>query len=152
MTLAADRKRLLVLLVLALDACLLCAAFGYSRYVDWPSFGGEARVRAILPEPYPVGDAHHYTYRNFMDTWELYRFETSIEAIAYLVEQLNLGPPNTVYEFPMIVSRPPPYWWHPEDLAQAEIYGSSQRAPDGRRYELLYSAQAGTAYLLRFDG
>jgi len=126
--------------------CLFCTAIAYSRYIDWPSLGGKAQVRRIIPKPYPITDAHHYTYRNFMDTWELYRFTTSPETINYLVNALNLSDPKTVYEFPLIVSRPPPYWWHPEVLPQALLYRSEERAPDGHLYDLLYSEDIGIAY------
>jgi hypothetical protein len=87
-----------------------------------------------------------------MDTWELYTFTTSPEAVAFLATTLNLGSPAPVQEFPMIISRPPPYWWHPEVLSQAELYGSEDRAPDGHNYQLLFSVETGIAYLIRFDG
>jgi hypothetical protein len=109
-------------------------------------------VRAYLPDQYPVSDAHHYTYRNFMDTWELYRFSASPEAISFLAGELNLEEPVPVQKFPLIVSRPPPYWWHPELLPEADLYRSQQRSPDGHNYDLLYSAGEGIAYLIRFDG
>jgi hypothetical protein len=115
----------------------------YSRYIDWPSIGGSAQVRGIIPQPYPITNAHHYTYRNFLDTWELYRFTTSPETIAYLGNTLNLSDPKTVHEFPMIVSRPPPYWWHPELLTEALLYRSDERAPYGHLYDLLYSEDIG---------
>lgn len=130
----------------------LCGAAIYSRHVDWPSLGGSSRVRAYIPGPYPIGDAHHYTYRNFMDTWELYRFTTTPEAIAYLADELNLSAPATVRRFPLIISRPPPYWCHPERLPEAELYRSEDRAPAGRLYDLLFSRDSGIAYLIRFDG
>jgi hypothetical protein len=147
-----SKRRFLRFLVLAITGCLLCSATVYSRYIDWPSIGGSAQVRGIIPQPYPITNAHHYTYRNFMDTWELYRFTTTPGAVAYLVNALKLSDPKTVYEFPMIVSRPPPYWWHPEVLPEAQLYGSDRRAPDGRLYELLYSEDTGVVYLIRFDG
>jgi hypothetical protein len=147
-----SKRRFLRFLVLAITGCLLCSATVYSRYIDWPSIGGSAQVRGIIPQPYPITNAHHYTYRNFMDTWELYRFTTTPGAVAYLVNALKLSDPKTVYEFPMIVSRPPPYWWHPEVLPEAQLYGSDGRAPDGRLYELLYSEDTGVVYLIRFDG
>lgn len=147
-----SKHLLTCLLGLATAGCLLCAATGYSRYVDWPSFGGRTQVREYIPEPYPVTNAHHYTYRNFMDTWELYRFTTTPEAIEYLADALNLSASVTVYEFPMIISRPPPYWWHPEELPQAQLYQGDKRAPDGHLYDLLYSEDSGVAYLIRFDG
>jgi hypothetical protein len=53
--------------------------------------------------------------------------------------------------FPMIVSRPPPYWWHPE-LPEGARYAGQERAPDRKKYGLLYSSASGIAYLLRFDG
>ena len=137
---------------LTLLFCMFCSAIAYSRYIDWPSLGGRAQVRRIIPQPYPITNAHHYTYRNFMDTWELYRFRINPETIVYLVDAFNLSNPKTVFEFPMIVSRPPPYWWHPEVLPEAQLYGSNRRAPDGRLYELLYSEDTGITYLIRFDG
>jgi hypothetical protein len=87
-----------------------------------------------------------------MDTWELYRFTSTPEAGAYLADTLNLSSAVTVHEFPLIISRPPPYWRRPEALQEAQLYRSEQRAPDGRRYDLLYSAGSGVAYLVRFDG
>lgn len=146
------KNRLPPLVFLLLVVCLFCGAVGYSRHVDWPSIGGAREVRAYVPEDYPLEDAHHYTYRNFMDTWELYRFTSSPAAIRFLAEKLKLGSPATVYEFPLIVSRPPPYWWHPEQLPKAELYASAERAEDGRIYELLYSGETGIAYMIRFDG
>ena len=146
------RSRLLLALSILVVACMLCAAPLYGRYIDWPSLGGAEAVRGYLPDQYPVSDAHHYTYRNFMDTWELYRFTTSPEAVSYLANILNLEPPVPVQEFPLIISRPPPYWWHPELLPQAELYSSHERASDGRNYNLLYAPGNGIAYLIRFDG
>lgn len=146
------KQRISLAFALILTGCLACSALAYSRHVDWPSLGGLSEVRAYLPEEYPVQDAYHYTYRNFMDTWELYRFTTTPQAIEYLANALNLSAPATVYEFDMIISRPPPYWWHPESLPQAQLYRSEQRAPDGHAYDLLYSAAQGIAYLIRFDG
>jgi hypothetical protein len=87
-----------------------------------------------------------------MDTWELYRFTTTPEAIAHLANSLNLSAPTTVHEFDMIISRPPPYWWHPESLEEGQLYRSEQRAPDGHMYDLLYSVDLGIAYFIRFDG
>ena len=133
-------------------ACALCAGAGYSRYVDWPSFGANAEVRLYIPDRYPISDTHQYTYSNFMDTWELYRFTTTPDAIVYLADELKLASPATVHEFPLIISRPPPYWWHPELLPDAELYRSSVRAPDGHLYDLLYAQDSGVAYLIRFDG
>ena len=146
------RSRLPLLIGILAVACALCGGVLYSRYVDWPSFGGTQAVRTYLPEQYPISDAHHYTNRNFMDTWELYKFSTSPEAIAFLAGQLNLGPPAPVQDYPMIISRPPPYWWHPELLHEAELYPAHARAPDGHSYELLYSPDERVAYLIRFDG
>jgi len=147
-----SKRRIVPLVGFVSAACLLCSATAYSRYVDWPSFGGNAQVREYVPEPYPIEAAHHYTYHNFMDTWELYKFTTTPETIVYLADALNLSTPVTVYEFPLIISRPPPYWWHPEALAQASLYRSQARAPDGHNYDLLYSENSGVAYLVRFDG
>jgi hypothetical protein len=146
------KPRLFHLLGVVAAGCLACSALAYSRYVDWPSLGGEAQVREYLPERYPLAGTHHYTYSNFMDTWELYRFTTTPEAIAYLADGLGLSAPAPVREFPLIISRPPPYWWHPETLQEAQLYRNGQRAPDGHMYDLLYSADSGVAYLIRFDG
>jgi hypothetical protein len=146
------KNRLPFMIGLIILACVLCPALGYSRYVDWPSFGAASQVRRYIPEPYPLSATYHYTYANFMDTWELYRFTTTPDGIAYLSDKLNLGAPATVHNFPLIVSRPPPYWWHPELLADAELFRSDGRAPDGRLYDLLYSPASGIAYLIRFDG
>ncbi|HTO99932.1 MAG TPA: hypothetical protein VMJ64_01055, partial [Anaerolineales bacterium] len=131
---------------------VLCAAFAYSRYIDWPSFSAAPQVRAYLPASYLVSDAHHYAYNNFMDNWELYRFTTTPDAIAYLANSLDLAAPASVHEFPLIVSRPPPYWWHPEALTNTSLYRSAVRASDGHLYDLLYSVEDGTAYLVRYDG
>ena len=146
------KHRITSFIGLVTAGCMLCGAIAYSRYVDWPSFGRSFQVREYVPEPYPISDAHHYTYRNFMDTWELYKFTTTPEAIAYLADILNLSAPVTVYEFPLIISRPPPYWWHPEILAQAKLYRSNERSPDGHRYDLIHSPESGVTYLIRFDG
>jgi hypothetical protein len=140
------------LLGLLLAGCLFCSASAYLKYIDWPSLGGDSQVRRYIPSEYPIQDAHHYTYRNFMDTWELYRFTTTPEAIAHLANSLNLSAPTTVHEFDLIVSRPPPYWWHPESLDEGQLYRSEQRAPDGHLYDLLYSVDLGIAYFIRFDG
>ena len=127
-------------------------ALVYSRHVDWPSLGGTEDVRVYLPDPYPLSEAHHYTYGSFMDTWELYRITSIPEAVAYMADTLNLPSAVTVHKFPLIISRPPPYWWRPEALQEAQLYRSEQRDPDARRYDLLYSAGSGVAYLVRFDG
>ena len=145
-------RRLLLKLSLFLILVALLVGFAYLRYINWPSFGGAKEVRVYLPEEYPVKDAHHYTLRSFMDTWELYRFTTTPDAINFLVENLNLESHGLVYEFPLIVSKPPPYWWNPELLREAEYFSSRERAPDGRLYDLLYSMERGIVYLIRFDG
>ena len=147
-----SRPRLLSTIGIILVICMLCVAGMYSRYVDWPSFGANAQVRRYIAEPYPVSNTYHYTYSNFMDTWELYRFKTTPDAIARLARNLNLAAPASVHSFPLIISRPPPYWWHPELLADADLYRSAVRAPDGHLYDLLYSKESGVAYLIRFDG
>jgi len=137
---------------LSLFTCLLCGVLAYSRYIDFPSFDGSSEVRAYLPEKYPITEVHHYTYNNFMDNWELYRFSTTPEAIAFLASRLHLESRGMVYEFPLIISKPPPYWWDPELLKEAELFRSSKRAPDGHNYDLLYSRETGIAYMIRFDG
>ena len=96
------RNRLIPALGLIILACFFCGVFGYSRYIDFPSFDASTEVRAYLPEEYPVEDAHHYSYHNFMDNWELYRFSTSPEAIAFLASELNLESQGPVHEFPLI--------------------------------------------------
>jgi hypothetical protein len=133
-------------------ACILCSALGYARYIDWPSFDGAGHVREYLPGQYPIHDAHFYLYQNFMDSWKLYRFTTSPEAIEFLAASLHLSQEGVVYEFPLIVSRPPPYWWHPELLAEADLYRSKDRAPAGHLYDLLYSQETGIVYMIQFDG
>lgn len=145
-------RRVLVCLSVSIIACILCSALGYARYVDWPSFDGSRHVREYLPNQYPVQDAHFTRYRNFMDSWDLYRFKTSPEAIAFLAASLHLSRAGVVNEFPLIVSRPPPYWWHPELLSEADLYRSRDRAPDGHLYDLLYSQDTGVAYMIQFDG
>jgi hypothetical protein len=145
-------RRMVVSFSISVIACILCGTLGYARYVDWPSFDESAHVREYLPIPYPIQDAHFYQYRNFMDTWEVYRFTTSPEAIDFLVTSLHLSLAGVVYEFPLIVSRPPPYWWHPELLREANLYRNRERAPNGHAYELLYSQETGVAYLIQFDG
>jgi hypothetical protein len=131
---------------------LLCGILTYSRYIDFPPFDDSQEVRAYLPDKYPIKDAHHYTYNNFMDNWELYRFSTTSEAIIYLASELNLESQGFVHEFPLIISKPPPYWWNPELLDNAELFRSSTRAPDGHNYDLLFSEETGIAYMIRFDG
>jgi hypothetical protein len=145
-------RRVLISISVSVLACILCGALGYARYVDWPSFDGSQSVREYLPSDYSIQDAHFYRYRNFIDTWDLYRFTTSPEAIKFLTASLHLSPEGVVYEFPLIVSRPPPYWWHPELLAEADLYRSKERAPDGHLYDLLYSQETGVAYMIQFDG
>lgn len=141
-----------MLLGLIILACTLCAGFGYASYIDWPSFNEPRSVRNYLPDEYPVNDAHHYTYSNFMDTWELYRFTTTPEAVAFLAAELSLESKGTVNNFPLIISKPPPYWWDPELLDNAELFRANQRAADGHIYEILYSRDTGIVYLIRFDG
>jgi hypothetical protein len=146
------KNRVPLSLGLILLVCLICGGLTYSRYIDWPSFGAKGSVRFYIPDQFPISDTHHYTYSNFMDTWELYRFTTTPEAISYLATELNLASPATVHEFPLIISRPPPYWWHPELLPDAQLYRSAHRASDGHLYDLLYSPDSGIAFLVRFDG
>jgi hypothetical protein len=145
-------RRSRLVLGLSLFACLLCGVISYSRYIDFPSFGSSGKVRTYLPEQYPVEDAYHYSYHNFMDNWELYRFSTTPEAIAFLASDLNLESQGLVHKFPMIISKPPPYWWDPELLENAELFSSRSRAPDGHNYNLLFSRETGIAYMVRFDG
>jgi hypothetical protein len=145
-------RRVMVFMSVSIIACLLCGALGYARYVDWPSFDGSQHVREYLPSQYPLQDAHFYRFRNFMDSWDLYRFTTSPESIEFLAASLHLSREGVVYEFPLIVSRPPPYWWHPELLSEADLYRSRGRAPDGHLYDLLYSQETGVAYMIQFDG
>lgn len=124
----------------------------YSRYYDWPSFNDAAQVREYLPASYPVADAHYYQLRNMVETWELYRFNTSADAVAKLTKRLRLSSQGTVKNFAMIVTQPRPHWWHPEQLASAELFAALERGPDGRNYELLYAADTGTVYMIRFEG
>ena len=145
-------SRALAILGPGLLICLACGLLAYSRYIDFPSFDGSPAIRAYLPDTYSINDAHHYSYNNFMDNWELYRFSTTPEAINFLVSELRLESQGMVHEFPLIISKPPPYWWNPELLKEAELFRSSQRAPDGHTYDLLYSSEAGIAYMIRFDG
>lgn len=144
--------RVIISISVTIITCMLCGALGYARYVDWPSFDGSKRVREYLPSQYPIQDAHFYQYRNFMDNWDLYRFTTSPAAIEFLAASLHLSLEGVVHEFPLIISRPPPYWWHPELLPEADLYRSSERAPGGHLYDLLYSQETGIAYLIQFDG
>ena len=137
---------------LGVFTCLLCGLLAYSRYIDFPSLDGSSEIRAYLPDTYPIRDAHHYSYHNFMDNWELYRFSTTLESIHFTVSELHLESQGMVHEFPLIISKPPPYWWDPELLKEAELFRSSQRAPDGHTYDLLYSSESGIAYMIRFDG
>jgi hypothetical protein len=109
-------------------------------------------IREILPDEYIVSDVYHYEYRSFMDTWDLYRFSTTPAAIDFLKSKLNLEFQGIVHNYPLIISKPPAYWWDPEQEVEAELYQSSQRAADERLYELLYSQSSGIAYLIRFDG
>src|ERR1051326_8582761 len=83
-------SRVLSIFGLSLLICLLCGLTAYSRYIDFPSFDASSEIRAYLPEPYPLTDAHHYSYNNFMDNWELYRFSTTPEAIKFLASELHL--------------------------------------------------------------
>lgn len=136
---------------IAVLLCLLMAAFAYSRYVDWPSFGDTDELRIYLPDEYQLDDPRYYQLRNFMDTWELFKFNTSPSAMEFLIDELNLESQGFVYNFPLIISRPPPYWWHPERLDEAELFQSSERAADGRHYELLYAEASGIVFMIRFD-
>jgi len=145
-------SRALSVIGISVLLCLLCGLVVYSRYIDFPSFDGSPEIRAYLPETYPITDAHHYSFNNFMDNWELYRFSTTPEAIIFLASELHLESQGMVHEFPLIISKPPPYWWNPELLKEAELFRSSQRAPDGHTYDLLYSSASGIAYMIRFDG
>jgi hypothetical protein len=54
--------------------CLGLVAAGYAHHVDWPSMDGAKDVREYLPEQHPLDNAHHYTLRAFMDSWELFRY------------------------------------------------------------------------------
>ncbi len=146
------KRRLLRALGGTVLAVLLLGGVGYSRYIDWPAFDDSALIRVYIPDEYPLDDAHHYTLRGFMDTWDLYRFSTSPEAILFLVAELKLESTGTVREFDLIISKPPAYWWDPELLREAEYYQSYERAADGRLYDLLYSREEGIAYMIRFDG
>ena len=145
-------RRLIRVLGYIFLACLLIAVFIYSRYIDWPSIDKTSEVRVYLPDQYPVSKTYHYTLRNFMDTWELYRFSTSSDAVAFLINDLKLESKGIVHEFDLIISKPPPYWWNPEHLIEAELYESRERALDGRLYDLLYSEDEGIVYMIRFDG
>jgi hypothetical protein len=145
------RRWLLPAAALLMTLCA-CAACGYARYIDFPAGDDSVLVRAYLPEPHPLEGAHHDLLRGFMDSWELYRFETSPEGVAYLVQSLSLESQGLVYEFPLIISKPPAYWWDPEQLAEAEYFTSHERAADGYLYDLLYSEADGIVYMIRFDG
>ena len=147
-----NHRRTQFIIGLSFLICLLCGLVAYSRYIDFPSFDAYSEIRAYLPEPYPLTAAHHYLYNNFMDNWELYRFSTTPEAILFLASELHLESQGMVHEFPLIISKPPPYWWNPELLEEAELFRSGKRAPDGHNYDLLYSTETGIAYMIRFDG
>ena len=129
-----------------------CAVLFYFRHIDWPSLGGENAVREYLPDSYPLSHAHHYTLRNFMDSWELYRFSTSHAGVEFLAGLLNLEPVGEVQNHPLIVSTPPPYWWQPEQLDNAMLFSGTSRAGDGFLYEMLYADTEKLVYLIRFDG
>ena len=146
-------KRILLAVVgFLVLVCILVGAFAYSFYIDFPSIDGPSEVRAYLPEKFSIEEAHYYQLRGFMDTWDLYRFTTSPEAIDYLIVLLKLESKGIVQNYPLIISKPPPYWWDPELLDEAELFESTERALDDRLYELLYSEKTGIVYLIRFDG
>jgi hypothetical protein len=146
------KRKLLAVGGLLAVVCIIVGAFAYSLYIDFPSIDGPSEVRAYLPEEYSIKEAHYYQLRGFMDTWDLYRFTTSREAIDYLIVELKLESKGIVQNYPLIISKPPPYWWNPEDLPEAELFQSRERAPDGRLYDLLYSEDEGIVYMIRFDG
>src|SRR5919205_2460775 len=96
-------SRAVSIMGLSLLICLLCGLVACSRYIDFPSFDGSSEIRAYLPDPYPITDAHHYSYNNFMDNWELYRFSTTPEAIIFLESELHLESRGMVHDFPLII-------------------------------------------------
>jgi hypothetical protein len=57
-----------------------------------------------------------------------------------------------VQNYPLIISKPPPYWWYSEKPGEAELFQSSKSVFNGRNDELLYSGKSGIVYLIRFDG
>ena len=145
-------RRTVTLIALAFVSMATYLVVDYSRYYDWLSFNDDAHVREYVPANYPVADAHYYRFRNMVDTWELYRFNTSADAVAKLAKRLRLSSQGKVRNFALIITQPPPHWWHPEQLASAELFAARQRGPDGKNYEMLYAADTGTVYLMRFEG
>ena len=113
---------------------LAAGAIAYSLYIDFPSLDGPGEVRIFLPEEYSIEDVHYYKLRGFMDTWDLYRFTTSPEAIDYLIVKLMLESKGIGNNYPLIISKPPPYWWGPELLEEVELFQSAERALDDRLY------------------
>lgn len=145
-------RRTITLIGLVFGLLATYVVVDYARYHGWLSFNDVAHVREYVPANYPVADAHYYRFRNMVYTWELYRFNTSVEAVAKLAERLQLSSQGKVSNFSLIITQPPPYWWHPEALASAELFAARQGGPDGKGYEMLYAEDTGTVYLMRFEG
>ena len=110
-------------------------------------------MRVYHPEAYPVKHAHHYTYGGFMDTWELYRFSTSPEGVEYLAASLNLSLWRPSLNFHSSSRGRHLTGGIPRScLRRPSTVAPKGRQTDGHHYDLLYSAESGTAYLIRFDG
>ena len=136
------RHRLLTGLVLM----VVVVGIWYLRYIDFPSFDGETQLREIAEYRHEARSVHYFRSRNFMDTWHLLRAEIAPEQIEHYVPDLGLEQRGEVEHFDLIISRPPPYWWHPERLPRAVLYEGS--VPDGRSLTLRYAEESSTAYFL----
>lgn len=101
-------RRSLPIAAAVLVSSSISVVYTYSRYVDWPALDGRRAARSHIPAMYAVSDAYHYTYHNFINTWELCRLTTTSDAMRHVADALALGSPSIVHEFPLIISRPPP--------------------------------------------
>ncbi len=120
----------------------------YLRHIDWPPSDGGEELEALAGESLPARNVYFYRSRNFMDTWDLYRFEIATRSVETFATDRRLELHGQVEYFPLIVSRPPPFWWHPERLAQADLWeGTDQR---GRTYSMMHDRQTLTTYLLTY--
>ncbi len=124
------------------------AAIWYMRHIDFPATDGMNELRQIAGYEFEARRAYYYRSRNFMDTWHLLRAEIPPTDLERYVAELALQEAGAVEYFDLIISRPPPYWWHPERIPSATLYEGWLR--NERSITLMYSADAETAYLLLY--
>ncbi len=143
-----SRSRVLRNVAAAVTFAAMIGGALYLRHIDWPPNDGSDELAALAGEDLRARNVYFYRSRNFMDTWDLYRFEVSTLSLEEFAARRNLELRGQVEHFPLIVSRPPPFWWRPERLPQASLWEGTDAS--GRSYSMMHDSRSLTTYLLTY--